>query len=75
MTLKKRSLLKKIKIFTINFGSQHPAAHSVLILVLELNIHKKTNRVVKKIKKNKTPSFFKLKFKFEKGIHHSLLTN
>lgn len=37
MTLKKRSLLKKIKNFTINFGPQHPAAHGVLRLVLELN--------------------------------------
>jgi len=30
-------LLKKIKNFTINFGPQHPAAHGVLRLVLELN--------------------------------------
>ncbi len=37
MTLKKRNLLKKIKNFTINFGPQHPAAHGVLRLVLELN--------------------------------------
>nr|YP_010163995.1 NADH dehydrogenase subunit 7 [Thalassiosira nordenskioeldii]QRK25898.1 NADH dehydrogenase subunit 7 [Thalassiosira nordenskioeldii] len=37
MTLKKKSLLKKIKNFTINFGPQHPAAHGVLRLVLELN--------------------------------------
>lgn len=28
---------KKIKNFTINFGPQHPAAHGVLRLVLELN--------------------------------------
>lgn len=37
MTVKKKKLLKKIKNFTINFGPQHPAAHGVLRLVLELN--------------------------------------
>ena len=37
MTLKKKNLLKKVKNFTINFGPQHPAAHGVLRLVLELN--------------------------------------
>ena len=36
MTLKKNDLKKKIKNFTINFGPQHPAAHGVLRLVLEL---------------------------------------
>ena len=36
MTLKKKNLKKKIKNFTINFGPQHPAAHGVLRLVLEL---------------------------------------
>ena len=36
MTLKKYNLKKKIKNFTINFGPQHPAAHGVLRLVLEL---------------------------------------
>lgn len=35
MILKKK-LTKKIKNFTINFGPQHPAAHGVLRLVLEL---------------------------------------
>jgi NADH dehydrogenase (ubiquinone) Fe-S protein 2 len=29
--------LRKIKNFTMNFGPQHPAAHGVLRLVLELN--------------------------------------
>ena len=36
MILKKKFLKKKIKNFTINFGPQHPAAHGVLRLVLEL---------------------------------------
>ena len=36
MTVKKKLLKKKIKNFTINFGPQHPAAHGVLRLVLEL---------------------------------------
>ena len=37
MTFKKKLLRKKIKNFTINFGPQHPAAHGVLRLVLELD--------------------------------------
>ena len=37
MKIKKSHLKKKIKNFTINFGPQHPAAHGVLRLVLELN--------------------------------------
>lgn len=37
MSLKKSFLIKKIKNLTINFGPQHPAAHGVLRLVLELN--------------------------------------
>ena len=36
MIFKKKDLKKKIKNFTINFGPQHPAAHGVLRLVLEL---------------------------------------
>ena len=36
MSLKKKDLKNKIKNFTINFGPQHPAAHGVLRLVLEL---------------------------------------
>ncbi len=34
--LKKTDLLKDLKNFTINFGPQHPAAHGVLRLILEL---------------------------------------
>lgn len=33
----KKALAKKLKNFTINFGPQHPAAHGVLRLVLELD--------------------------------------
>jgi len=36
MSIKKNDFQKKIKNFTINFGPQHPAAHGVLRLVLEL---------------------------------------
>ena len=36
MISKKKEIKKKIKNFTINFGPQHPAAHGVLRLVLEL---------------------------------------
>lgn len=37
MSIKKSNLKTQIKNFTINFGPQHPAAHGVLRLVLELN--------------------------------------
>ena len=37
LALRKSELSRKIKNFTINFGPQHPAAHGVLRLVLELN--------------------------------------
>jgi NADH dehydrogenase (ubiquinone) Fe-S protein 2 len=37
MVLKKSELSVKSKNFTINFGPQHPAAHGVLRLVLDLN--------------------------------------
>ena len=37
MALEKALSPKKLKNFTINFGPQHPAAHGVLRLVLEMN--------------------------------------
>ena len=37
VTNKKKKLLNKIKHFNMNFGPQHPAAHGVLRLVLELD--------------------------------------
>ena len=37
MTLKKENLQRKLKTLSLNFGPQHPAAHGVLRLVLELD--------------------------------------
>ena len=37
MAIEKAIIPQKIKNFTINFGPQHPAAHGVLRLVLEMN--------------------------------------
>lgn len=37
MAIEKKSTPLKVKNFTINFGPQHPAAHGVLRLVLEMN--------------------------------------
>jgi NADH dehydrogenase (ubiquinone) Fe-S protein 2 len=36
MALKKSEMLRSLKTFNVNFGPQHPAAHGVLRLVLEL---------------------------------------
>ena len=47
----------------------------VLTLVQLINIHKKINKVVNKIKKREIPSTPTLKLRFKKGIHNILLTN
>jgi NADH dehydrogenase (ubiquinone) Fe-S protein 2 len=36
MIIKKKNLIRDLKNFTINFGPQHPAAHGVLRLILDL---------------------------------------
>ena len=37
MYLKKQNIATEIKNFTINFGPQHPAAHGVLRMIVQLN--------------------------------------
>jgi NADH dehydrogenase (ubiquinone) Fe-S protein 2 len=37
MLLKRAIFIRKIKTYNINFGPQHPSAHGVLRLILELN--------------------------------------
>ena len=37
MAIEKPLIAKKLRNFTLNFGPQHPAAHGVLRLVLEMN--------------------------------------
>jgi len=43
-SIKNKDSLKKIKTFNLNFGPQHPAAHGVLRLIIQLN-----NEIVEKI--------------------------
>lgn len=47
----------------------------ILTLVQLIKIHRKINKVVKRIKKREIPSIPRLKLKFKKGIHNNLLTN
>lgn len=37
MFVLKKNKVKRIKTYTLNFGPQHPAAHGVLRLILEIN--------------------------------------
>lgn len=45
------------------------------MLVQLIRMHKKINRVVKRMKKSEIPSIPKLKFKFKNGIHNDFVTN
>ena len=44
-------------------------------LVQLINMHKKINNVVRRMKNNEIPSIPKTKLRFKKGIHVILLTN
>jgi len=46
-----------------------------LTLVQLIKIHKKINKVVRRMKNNEIPSTPKVKFKFRKEIHNNLVTN
>jgi len=46
-----------------------------LTLLQLINMHKKINNVVKRMKKSEMPSIPRLKLKFKKGIQNDLLTN
>jgi NADH:ubiquinone oxidoreductase subunit D len=63
MNILRKNRLNRIKTYTLNFGPQHPAAHGVLRLMLEVNgeVIKKTDahigllhRGTEKLSENKT---------------------